>query len=36
MKLLALLGLVAIGTKALRVSEKKHDGDRADHVGTEK
>jgi hypothetical protein len=26
MKLLALLGLVAIGTNALRVAEKKHDG----------
>ena len=31
MKLLALLGLVAIGTNALRVAEQKHDGSSADY-----
>jgi hypothetical protein len=31
MKLLALLGLVAIGTNALRVAEQKHGGDYVDY-----
>jgi hypothetical protein len=31
MKLLALLGLVAIGTNALRVAEKKHNSNDASY-----
>ena len=35
MKLLALLGLVVIGTNAIRVSQKKHDGYSPDYDFTE-
>ena len=31
MKFLVLLGLVAIGTNALRVAEQKHDGSSPDY-----
>ena len=36
MKLLVLLGLVAIGTNAIRISEQKHDGYSPDYDYPEK